>query len=273
MNKQIPQNIQQTTPCLLFFDIDGTILDESTGCVSENTINAIQQAQANGHLVFINSGRTFCNIDPAIQEIGFDGYVCGCGTHILYQGQVLLYHSVDKDLTLEIMEDIRQCGLEAILEGKDGIYFDDEVRVPEWNHMKNRLLNTIKSPLGSWNDTNLSIDKFCTWSDKDSNFNGFFNKYKDRFEFIDRGDNIHEVVPIGFSKATGIQFLMKQLTIPFENTFGFGDSTNDLPMLEYANNSIAMGNCTPCLRDIVSFVTKNVEEDGIEYALKHFQLI
>ena len=44
-------------------------------------------------------------------------------------------------------------------------------------------------------------------------------------------------------------------------------------MLEYVKNSIAMGNSHPLLFDLVSFVTKDIEEDGISYALKHYNII
>ncbi|NRY46482.1 hydroxymethylpyrimidine pyrophosphatase-like HAD family hydrolase [Clostridium beijerinckii] len=44
-------------------------------------------------------------------------------------------------------------------------------------------------------------------------------------------------------------------------------------MLKYVKNSIAMGNSTPLLFDLVSFVTKDIEDDGIKYALKHYNII
>jgi len=52
-----------------------------------------------------------------------------------------------------------------------------------------------------------------------------------------------------------------------------GDSSNDLPMLHYVNYSIAMGNSSEEIREMVSFVTKDVDHDGIAYALKHFNII
>ena len=63
------------------------------------------------------------------------------------------------------------------------------------------------------------------------------------------------------------------INIPFENTYAIGDSTNDLPMLKYVKNSIAMGNSNPLLFDLVSYVTTDIEEDGIYKALKHYSLI
>ncbi|SJU18427.1 Uncharacterized phosphatase YwpJ [Clostridioides difficile] len=66
---------------------------------------------------------------------------------------------------------------------------------------------------------------------------------------------------------------MDYLDIPLENTYAIGDSTNDLSMLEYVENSIAMGNSNPILFNLVSFVTKNVDDDGIYHALKHYEII
>ena len=44
---------------LIFFDIDGTIAVEPTGEIPDSAKEAIKKAKENGHLVFINTGRTF----------------------------------------------------------------------------------------------------------------------------------------------------------------------------------------------------------------------
>ena len=74
---------------IIFFDIDGTILPENGMPIPESTKEAIKKARANGHLTFINSGRTSVNINPNIRELGFDGYLCGCGTYIYYKDKLL----------------------------------------------------------------------------------------------------------------------------------------------------------------------------------------
>lgn len=61
------------TPKMIFFDIDGTLIPEGDTVISQSTKNAIAKARANGHLTFINTGRTFFNIDPFILDLGFDG--------------------------------------------------------------------------------------------------------------------------------------------------------------------------------------------------------
>ena len=44
-------------------------------------------------------------------------------------------------------------------------------------------------------------------------------------------------------------------------------------MFNYVTNSIVMGNGNPSLFEQASFVTKSIEDDGIEHALKYFEII
>lgn len=69
---------------MLFFDIDGTLLDEKEGIVPESTVRALHQAKKNGHLLFLCTGRCKSIWPKDILEIGFDGVVGGCGTNIFY---------------------------------------------------------------------------------------------------------------------------------------------------------------------------------------------
>ena len=61
---------------ILFFDIDGTLISESSGEIPESTKTALKRAQENGHITIINTGRTRALIEPRLQDMGFDGYIC-----------------------------------------------------------------------------------------------------------------------------------------------------------------------------------------------------
>ena len=70
-----------------------------------------------------------------------------------------------------------------------------------------------------------------------------------------------------------MQFLMDHFGVSRENTYAFGDSSNDLPMLEFAGHSIAMQHSDQVVLDMADYVTDAVERDGIYKALTHFNLI
>ena len=57
---------------IAFFDIDGTLTSEIDGFLPESAINAIRRARTFGHLMFINTGRCFQNVEPRFRRIGFD---------------------------------------------------------------------------------------------------------------------------------------------------------------------------------------------------------
>ncbi len=78
----------------IFFDIDGTIISED-GYLPESAVRAIQAARKKGNATLINTGRTAMNVDPFLREIGFDGYIYGCGTELEYDGKVLFHEKAD----------------------------------------------------------------------------------------------------------------------------------------------------------------------------------
>ena len=121
---------------------------------------------------------------------------------------------------------------------------------------------------------NFFCDKFVIWYDTPQQLEAFRKTSDKWFDCIDRGGTFREFVPRGFSKATGIQFVLDYYGLKSDDAYAFGDSNNDLTMLSYLKNSIAMGNSNPAsLKDLVSYVTTNASKDGIQNALKHFSFI
>ncbi len=258
---------------MIFFDVDGTILSHRSFHISESTRNAIKSAQRNGHLAFVNTGRSLAEIEGEITAIGFDGYICGCGTYISYQNSVLLHRTIDSVLTRNIIADFDQYQLDAVLEGTKAIYYDDAVKNPFFVKVRNSQLHNHGFRVLTFKEPDIECDKFCVIPREDGDLSAFYEKYKSTFEFIDRGFHFYEVVPLGFSKATGIRFLEEHLKISHDNTYALGDSSNDLPMLNYARYSIAMGNSSEEVLKQASYITEDVDRDGVEQALRYYHII
>jgi len=260
-------------PNIIFFDIDGTLLSEKTFTVPDSAKEAIIQAQDNGHLVFINTGRPILEIDDCIKELNFDGYICGCGTYIEFKNKELLHRSLGVRLSKQLVRKLREYHIDAILEGKNGVYYDMNICSEEVLRIKARHTKEGFYKGQTFDDPEIDFDKLVIWTNESSDFEAFHKEFESTLEFIHRGENFYELVPLEFSKASGIKYLIDHLDIPHENTYAIGDSTNDLSMLQYVKNSIAMGNSNPLLFDLVSFITKDIEADGISYALKHYNIV
>ena len=257
---------------LIFFDVDGTIIT-ADNFIPSSAVEAVRRAQAAGNLCVVNTGRPFAHLVPSVCDMGFSGYVCSCGQHIILHDQVLLHETFSPEQAAEIISMIRQCRLEAILESEQGVWFlraGEPSRQLRENALHFREMGFETE--GPVDVPGFSFDKFCVWPGPDSDRNRFLSYIAPLAEIIFRENNLIELVQKGFSKETGIRFLMERLGIPEENCYVLGDSTNDLPMFRCVRNSIAMGGAPEEVKAMAAYVTAPLLEAGLAKALDHFGL-
>lgn len=266
--------MEQKKTYIVFFDIDGTLLATGEKKITKSAAAAIRAAQKNGHVMFINTGRCYGFISDEIKNFGFDGFILGCGTQIIYQGNEIFYAPNQKAVSNRIWNLAKQYGLDIVFEEKDYFYLQmNALRNPQSIRHMSHVFDDNYRAICELPET-FPFDKFVTWNNEDSKLDQFVKAVSNEFEYIHRSDVFSEFVPRGYSKSTGIEFVLQNLGLKKENTIAIGDSSNDIPMLSYVPHSVAMGNSEPkSLFEQVEFVTKDINEDGIEYALQHYGLI
>lgn len=260
---------------LLFFDIDGTLIDNSHR-LPASVPPALEAARRNGHRLVINTGRTLCNMDHRLDGLPIDGFIMGCGTRVIWHGQTLASMEYNPDDSLRLLAVFRSAAVPAVYECDTAMYFDP--LMPE---------TPFLSSLSAW-ARNRGIFREISESDPEFRavkmlclaqkpvIDGLIARTAEiglPYYAIDRENDCWEIVPSGFTKATGMDFLCRYLDIPNADCFAFGDSRNDVAMLTHVANSIAMGNAPKDVMDLCAYVTTRPEEDGIEKALRHFRLI
>ena len=67
------------------------------------------------------------------------------------------------------------------------------------------------------------------------------------------------------SKGNALEILAKQLNVDLVDTAAVGDNYNDLPMLQIAGRSAAMGNADQEIKDLCDMVTLTNEKDGVAH--------
>ena len=88
-----------------------------------------------------------------------------------------------------------------------------------------------------------------------------------------QGENRGEISPLNISKGTAIKFILNTLNIDKKDAYCFGDSNNDLSMFPEVQNSICMGNGKSEVKKKATYVTKNIDDGGIEHGMRYFGLI
>jgi hydroxymethylpyrimidine pyrophosphatase-like HAD family hydrolase len=79
-----------------------------------------------------------------------------------------------------------------------------------------------------------------------------------------------EVVPVGISKATGVEDVARPLGIDADDVVAFGDMPNDVPMLQWAGHGVAMGNAHPAALAAANEVTAANTDDGLARVLERW---
>lgn len=258
----------------LFFDIDGTVLSEITKKIPDSAFRAMAEAKKNGCLLFINTGRTYCSIPAEIKRFDFDGYMCGCGCYLVFHDEVLLESHLSVKRGQEIIDKMRACRLEGIMEGTDDVYFP--AGMSRFEQLESTRFYFGKRGLGTeryMEHGNLEYDKLFVYADKLSDTETFFSFVSEDMEVIDRGNHTYEIAQKPYTKATACEFMRQKLGLDLDQIYVFGDSSNDLPMFAYAKHTVAMGKHDKILDPYVEFVTRTVEDDGIACALEHYGLI
>ena len=245
----------------LFFDIDGTLLVDASKELPKSAAAAITEARRAGHLIFINSGRTRCLMKDVEGKVPVDGYLCGCGTYIEAEGKALLHRKISAKRRMELQRAILACRLDGILEGPKVCTVQVGVsHMEEIEHVKNVVYKNQGLASADWNTEEVDFDKFCVLADENSDAESFLKILAPDMTAIDRGHGLYECVPTGYEMGR-------------EDSYAFGDSMNDLAMIRYAGNSIIMEKHAKGLEPYATFITKDVEDDGIAWAFEKLHII
>lgn len=259
---------------VVFFDIDGTIVDNATQCIPPSAIRAVERLRENGHCPVVNTGRPYAHIDPRVKEMAFSGWVCGCGMEIFLNGEVLHRAEPSSELCRLVRDTVRDCGMQALYEPAEGaVYLDGENSVHPDIHLECSRMTAKGFSLRQLDEANPRFLKLVTFDWENCRREEFIRRMEPHFTCIHRENTMLELVLKGCSKAAGMELLLSALGIPREDTLAIGDSTNDLPMFAAAKHKVCMANGMEELKSQADFVTDTVLNDGIEKALRHYKLI
>ncbi len=264
---------------ILFFDIDNTLLSHRTDSIPSGAENALKRARENGHLLFICSGRSVLGASRYYDQKLFDGLIAGSGSSVLYHNETVISRVIPDDMVrtaLSLAEEYDfgyylQCLNQNLVntygfERLGHFFHRDEEGLKEMGFSRIRNF-----PAGEV----LKIDTFYRENAPVTEIRSRFPKELDDCSHLDpaRMDFGSELTLHGVSKGNAIRELIRILDRDPEDTYGFGDSENDISMFQACGVGIAMGNADPETKEAADYITTDIEEDGIRNAMAHFGLI
>jgi Cof subfamily protein (haloacid dehalogenase superfamily) len=266
-------------PALVACDVDGTLFDENE-TITPRTRDAVRAAVDAGARFIVATGRPPRWIRPVVDELGLAPMaVCANGA-VVYDAatdRVLSARTLAVDVLGELAEIatrvIPGAGLavERIGARAHDTATPQFVSSPGYEHAWLNPDNTEVSieDLLSAPAIKLLIRKAGARSaDMAAELLKHVGIEGDITYSTNNG--LVEIVPLGVSKATGVEEIAKPLGISSDEVVAFGDMPNDMPMLLWAGLGVAMGNAHPEVLAVADEVTAPNSDDGVARVLERW---
>ena len=275
---------------LVFLDIDGTLLPPGEMQVPQSALAALHKARANGHKLFLCTGRNLGMTRPLLRH-GFDGYICSAGGYVACGEKVLVDIPMQPAQADGLRKVMGEHGIECTLETRDETYGGVKMierfaahfpsdgtlnsEAERWKRMMEFGM-TIR-PIEDYNGDPVYKIVYIAGSMED--LAEPKRQYADQFVFCENNVNPRagvvngELINRKFNKGTGIKAICAHLGVPLSDTIGFGDSDNDLQMTDVVGISYCMANGSENLKKLCDRICPSVREDGIAKAFEELGLV
>lgn len=269
---------------LLLVDIDGTL------CARNNKIpdlayQAIKQVRANGHLVYLVTGRALAEIYQDIYDMGFDGIIGGNGSYVLANDKMIFYEVIDLNVLSKLINWMEDNKIGYYLECNSGLYgnkyFKEKALVNICDNDINKTNEWLKryfpDMIYDYQQDPTDVNKISFILDNEKQLIEahilFDNIIKVGSWGVYKHDQFGEFALNDIDKESSIELLLKHLDMDWDHTIAFGDSNADVMMITKAHIGVAMGNGRDIVKQAADFITKDVDEDGLAYAIKQIGLL
>lgn len=269
---------------IVFVDVDGTLVTPE-GDIPASTATAIRSARAQGHRVYLCTGRPMAGLWSDLVAIGFDGYVSGSGAYVESDGQVIMHRFFSPDDIEAIAHEFATHGVHVYYEAHDGVFATPDVR----EHLLHLLESRFHEPehrerllhgmfnfmrvLDTRTDPRTKKVAAAMFLGDARPIDEVGASLGDRFVTLPAstplyGSDCGEILQPGVHKAEGMEQLLRHLGASWSDTIAIGDSYNDIEMLQASAIGVAMGNAPDEVKQHADAVTGSVLEDGVGQAFR-----
>lgn len=243
---------------IIFFDIDGTMIDMQKKVVSERMLEALRRLQQNGIKICMATGRSPVTL-PRLGDIRFDAYLTFNGSYCYCGKDTIFSNPIPKEDVKKIIENAAGIGRPVSLAAKDRLAANgaDQDLIDYYAFIK---LGVEKS------------EDFDEVADKDV-YQIMCGGRKEEYDALLEGvfgakitawwDRAVDIIPSAGGKGVGAQKILEYFGFDREQAMAFGDGNNDIEMIETVGHGVAMENASKELKAVADDVCGHVADDGI----------
>jgi len=250
---------------IVFFDIDGTLIDPATGQVSAKTFETLNRLREKGILLCIATGRCPVVI-PQFGCFQFDAYCTFNGSLCYTKTEVIHSNPLLPEDVSKVLENAAAIGRPVSVATRDRMAangVDDDLSD---YYLLADLTLTVADDFDSVCRENVyQIMLGCREEDHEAIIRGAAG-----VKIAVSWDRAVDVISASSGKGAAIAKILAHYNLVPSQALAFGDSYNDIDMLQAVGTGVAMGNAADRLKEVADDICGHVSEDGIyHYCIDH----
>ena len=268
---------------LIVSDIDRTILPANQ-IISPATYNAVRDCRARGVEFVIASGRWYpAARKVAVDQLGIeDGYmiICNGGAVVRSDGTPLAEWRLSGAQAQQIYELLKAEKVMMNAYAPDAIYrvrgeYLTCFRLPETSYYaRNQTYSVVD---GDWQGFEERIRRGPYKIEAYADDTALLARLRREVEAMGFQANSAfpfnlEIMAPGAGKGTAVRWLTEHMGLTREQVMGFGDYTNDLPMLENVGWPVAVDNAIDEVKRACRIIAPSCEDDGVAQTIQKYVL-
>ena len=257
---------------IAFFDMDGTLYQTENDVILESSLEALRMLKEQGYLVCAATGRPLNQLKLILDKVTFDYYVLINGSYILDKDfNIIASYPIKKEYVEEIVEMCKENNYGLQFHFGDATYIYNNF-YPMYYFCKycNVLDYLFYDETQTYHKRHDAYNATILMKDKHA-IDSFMKKHIDlRSDLINvKTDGFcYDIFNADNDKAHGIESVLKIEGLTWKDAICFGDSTNDIMMLQRADIGVAMGSASDYVKSFANFATTSTYEHGIYNAVK-----
>jgi len=255
-------------------DFDGTLADDNSK-VSDKTINSLKRLGEKGVISVIATGRNLFSLNSAIDEylpVDYVIFSSGIGIYNWKEKKLLQKKSLDEHSTSEIYRYLERNNYDFMVQFPvpDNHYFHchSSREEPSGDYLR-RIQHYESRGILSVKECPEKASQFVVFCNEVEQYQNLKSRFLNLKVIratspIDKKTMWVEILPMGVSKASGIEYLKLMHSIEKDDIVVVGNDYYDLDMLKYvsAKNAYVVANSPIELQKEFNLVESN-QEDGV----------
>lgn len=250
---------------IIFFDIDGTLIDVNKKAISDKTVETLLRLKERGVKICIATGRAPGSV-PKFDGVDFDAFLTFNGSYCFNSSDVILSTPIPKADVEKMIENATRINRPVSIAGKDRV-------------VANGTDKDLSDYFGfAKQETPVSddFDEVLKGEIYQMMMGGRKDEYDDILKDVENAritawwDRAVDIIPANGGKGKGIEAILEYYGIDRSESMAFGDGGNDIGMLQTVGTGVAMGNALDNVKAIADEICGTSADDGIyHYCLEN----